>query len=82
MRCWVPQMRTDLAGCSCPPAHTAPLHSACLPGPLCSIHPSLPPCVCSMGEICSAYPTSGALYFWSAQLAGDRWAPLASWITG
>jgi hypothetical protein len=36
----------------------------------------------SMAEICSAYPTSGALYFWSARLAGPRWAPLASWVTG
>ncbi|EFN58316.1 hypothetical protein CHLNCDRAFT_142334, partial [Chlorella variabilis] len=36
----------------------------------------------SMAEICSAYPTSGALYFWSAKLAGPRWAPLASWVTG
>ncbi|KQK11518.1 amino-acid permease BAT1 homolog [Brachypodium distachyon] len=36
----------------------------------------------SMAEICSAYPTSGGLYYWSAKLAGKRWAPLASWITG
>ncbi|KAI7839985.1 hypothetical protein COHA_006306 [Chlorella ohadii] len=36
----------------------------------------------SMAEICSAYPTSGALYFWAAKLAGARWAPLASWVTG
>ncbi|GAB4822974.1 hypothetical protein N2152v2_010020 [Parachlorella kessleri] len=36
----------------------------------------------SMAEICSAYPTSGALYFWSAKLAGPAYAPLASWITG
>lgn len=34
----------------------------------------------SMAEICSAYPTSGALYFWAAKLAGARWAPLASWV--
>jgi amino acid transporter len=37
----------------------------------------------SMGEICSAYPTAGGLYFWSAKLAGPkrngaRW----SWFTG
>ncbi len=35
----------------------------------------------SMGEICSAYPTAGGLYFWSAKLArknGARW----SWFTG
>ncbi|PKU60689.1 amino-acid permease BAT1 homolog [Dendrobium catenatum] len=36
----------------------------------------------SMAEICSAYPTAGGLYYWSAKLAGPRWAPLASWITG
>ncbi|KQK03895.1 amino-acid permease BAT1 homolog [Brachypodium distachyon] len=36
----------------------------------------------SMAEICSAYPTSGGLYYWSAKLAGNKWAPLASWITG
>ncbi|KAJ7954151.1 amino-acid permease BAT1-like [Quillaja saponaria] len=36
----------------------------------------------SMAEICSSYPTSGGLYYWSAKLAGSRWAPLASWITG
>jgi amino acid transporter len=35
----------------------------------------------SMGEICSAYPTAGGLYFWSAKLArknGELW----SWFTG
>ncbi|XP_062110017.1 amino-acid permease BAT1 homolog isoform X1 [Humulus lupulus] len=36
----------------------------------------------SMAEICSAYPTSGGLYFWSAKLAGARWGPFASWLTG
>ncbi|KAJ3006844.1 hypothetical protein HKX48_009451 [Thoreauomyces humboldtii] len=36
----------------------------------------------AMAEICSAYPTSGGLYYWSAQLAGPRWSPLASWVTG
>ncbi|KAJ1274063.1 hypothetical protein BS78_05G034500 [Paspalum vaginatum] len=36
----------------------------------------------SMAEICSAFPTSGGLYYWSARLAGHRWAPFASWITG
>lgn len=41
-----------------------------------------PPPTRSMAEICSAYPTSGALYFWSARLAGPKWAPLASWVTG
>ncbi|KAJ7569232.1 hypothetical protein O6H91_01G068200 [Diphasiastrum complanatum] len=33
-------------------------------------------------EICSAYPTSGGLYFWSYRLAGKKWGPFASWITG
>lgn len=37
---------------------------------------------CSMAEICSSYPTSGGLYYWSAKLAGPNWAPLASWLTG
>ena len=35
----------------------------------------------SMGEICSAYPTAGGLYYWSAKLArknGATWA----WFTG
>nr|GEW64154.1 amino-acid permease BAT1 homolog [Tanacetum cinerariifolium] len=36
----------------------------------------------SMAEICSSYPTSGGLYYWSAKLAGVSWAPFASWITG
>uniref|UniRef100_A0A0D9YJX8 Amino acid permease n=1 Tax=Oryza glumipatula TaxID=40148 RepID=A0A0D9YJX8_9ORYZ len=36
----------------------------------------------SMAEICSAYPTSGGLYYWSAKLAGKQWASLASWVTG
>ncbi|KAG8639142.1 hypothetical protein MANES_14G107950v8 [Manihot esculenta] len=36
----------------------------------------------SMAEICSAYPTSGGLYFWSARLCGDEWGPFASWLTG
>ncbi|WVZ67458.1 hypothetical protein U9M48_016530 [Paspalum notatum var. saurae] len=35
-----------------------------------------------MAEICSAYPTSGGLYYWSAKLAGKDWASLASWVTG
>ncbi|XP_077219842.1 bidirectional amino acid transporter 1 isoform X3 [Tasmannia lanceolata] len=36
----------------------------------------------SMAEICSSYPTSGGLYYWSAMLAGKNWAPFASWLTG
>jgi amino acid transporter len=35
-----------------------------------------------MAEICSAYPTSGGLYYWSAKLSGEDWASLASWVTG
>ncbi|TVU34524.1 hypothetical protein EJB05_16359 [Eragrostis curvula] len=36
----------------------------------------------SMAEICSSFPTSGGLYYWSARLSGRCWAPFASWITG
>ncbi|XP_062118398.1 amino-acid permease BAT1 homolog [Humulus lupulus] len=36
----------------------------------------------SMAEICSSYLTSGGLYYWSAKLAGPKWSPFASWITG
>ncbi|XP_050372445.1 amino-acid permease BAT1 homolog isoform X2 [Argentina anserina] len=36
----------------------------------------------SMAEICSSYPTSGGLYYWGAMLAGPKWAPFASWLTG
>ncbi|MCJ1422445.1 hypothetical protein MMC29_000325 [Sticta canariensis] len=36
----------------------------------------------SLAEICSAYPTAGSLYYWSAQLAGPADSALASWITG
>ena len=35
----------------------------------------------SMAEICSAYPTAGGLYYWSAKLA-NRNAPAWSWFTG
>lgn len=37
----------------------------------------------AMGEICSAYPTAGGLYFWSAKLArrnGPRWSWFAGWF--
>jgi amino acid transporter len=36
----------------------------------------------SMGEICSAYPSAGSVYHWSAQLVPARYAPLASYICG
>ncbi|CCA73241.1 related to GABA transport protein [Serendipita indica DSM 11827] len=36
----------------------------------------------AMAEICSAHPTSGGPYFWSAKLSTPSQAPLAAWITG
>ena len=36
----------------------------------------------SMAEICSAYPTAGGLYYWSAKLAPGNSGPLWSWFTG
>jgi len=36
----------------------------------------------SMAEICSAFPTAGSVYHWSAQLVPPKWAPLAAYITG
>nr|XP_016477373.1 PREDICTED: amino-acid permease BAT1 homolog [Nicotiana tabacum] len=36
----------------------------------------------AMAEICSAYPTSAGLYYWSAKLSGNYFGPFASWITG
>jgi amino acid transporter len=38
--------------------------------------------VSSMGEICSSFPTMGALYYWAFVLGGDEWGPFASWIAG
>ncbi|WP_229325512.1 amino acid permease [Streptomyces sp. UNOC14_S4] len=35
----------------------------------------------SMAEVCSAYPTAGGLYYWSAKLA-DRHQAAWSWFTG
>ncbi len=35
----------------------------------------------AMAEICSAYPTAGGLYYWSAKLANKN-APAWSWFTG
>ena len=35
-----------------------------------------------MAEICSAYPTAGGLYFWTAILVPERHKPMASWFTG
>ncbi|KAK3812997.1 MAG: amino acid/metabolite permease [Benniella sp.] len=47
----------------------------------------------SLAEICSAYPTTGGLYFWTIKILEGRvingvkvgspdWVPLASWIVG
>jgi len=36
----------------------------------------------SLAEICSTFPTSGGVYYWSAMLANKQWAPVTSWITG
>ena len=36
----------------------------------------------SMGEICSAFPTAGGLYYWAAKLAPGNSGPIWSWFTG
>lgn len=36
----------------------------------------------SLAEICSAFPTTGGLYFWTTRLASADWVPLASWVVG
>ncbi|KAJ3112126.1 hypothetical protein HDU96_004930 [Phlyctochytrium bullatum] len=36
----------------------------------------------SMAEICSAFPTSGGLYFYAARLTPPKVKPFASWMTG
>jgi amino acid transporter len=38
--------------------------------------------VSCLGEICSAYPTMGALYYWAYRLGGPEWGPFCSWICG
>jgi amino acid transporter len=38
--------------------------------------------VFGMAEICSAYPTSGGLYYWTGILVPQRHKALASWFTG
>jgi amino acid transporter len=35
----------------------------------------------SMAELCSAYPTSGAMYHWAAALGGPGWAWFVAWIS-
>ena len=34
----------------------------------------------SMAELCSAYPTSGAMYHWAAALGGPAWGWFAAWL--
>src|ERR1700688_5332572 len=34
----------------------------------------------SMAELCSALPTSGGMYHWSAELGGPLWAWLTAWL--
>jgi len=36
--------------------------------------------VASLAEICSAYPTMGALYYWAFKLGGTTWGPYSSWM--
>ena len=36
----------------------------------------------SLAEICSSYPTSGGVYYWSSMLTNEKWSPISSWITG
>lgn len=38
--------------------------------------------VSSLAEICSAYPTMGALYYWAFRLGGPEWGGFASWMAG
>jgi amino acid transporter len=38
--------------------------------------------VLAMAEICSAYPTSGGLYYWTGILVPQRHKAFASWFTG
>ncbi|OBZ91949.1 Amino-acid permease BAT1 [Choanephora cucurbitarum] len=36
----------------------------------------------SLAEICSAFPTMGGLYYWTAQLSDSEWVPFMCWIVG
>ncbi|KAJ2955489.1 hypothetical protein NQZ79_g8526 [Umbelopsis isabellina] len=36
----------------------------------------------SMAEVCSAYPTSGGLYYWSAAISRPKYKPVLSFFTG
>ena len=35
-----------------------------------------------MAEICAAYPVTGSVYYWSAQLVPHKYSPLASYTCG
>ncbi|KAI8981766.1 amino acid/polyamine transporter I [Mycotypha africana] len=34
----------------------------------------------SLAEICSAFPTTGGLYYWTARLSDSEWVPFMCWI--
>ena len=36
----------------------------------------------SMGEICSTFPATGSVYYWSGALSNKRWAPIISYFVG
>lgn len=36
----------------------------------------------AMAEVVSALPSSGGPYFWASVLGGERWGPLAAFVTG
>ena len=38
--------------------------------------------VSCLAEICCAYPTMGALYYYSFRLGGEEWGPFTSWMSG
>ena len=38
--------------------------------------------VTSLAEICCAYPTMGALYYWAYHLGGNTYGPFFSWMAG
>lgn len=35
-----------------------------------------------LAEICSAFPTAGGLYYWTASLVPERYKAMVSWFTG
>merc|ERR1712000_51262 len=36
----------------------------------------------SLAEICAVFPTAGGVYYWSAMLSTQQWAPLVSFVDG